>query len=131
MTSFPDQPDHFCPGCGAERQFVGRYPWHFCNDCRDLAVDGENRPLDFGNVSMSGGFVWFYRDEPDLTDPDALQALCLIRGRPVLVHEARFGGIVAEPLPGLAIPGLATHGQTVDLRGGPGLQAARQRLRKQ
>ena len=89
---------HFCPGCGAERKAFPRYPWHFCTNCRRGATDGAGRRLVFGNVSASGGLCWRYATE----DPDAAQVvravLCLIGGRPVLVREARFGGVVAEPL---------------------------------
>ena len=86
---------HFCPGCGAEQKPFARYPWYFCKDCRNLAVDGDGAALCFGNVSFSGGFqVWAADREPVICSG----AACLIRGRPVLVREARFGGIVAEPL---------------------------------
>ena len=42
-------------------------------------------------------------------------ALCRIAGRPVLVGEARFGGIVAEPLPDRPLGD--TPYDTINLRG--------------
>lgn len=94
-------PDHHCPGCGTARRAFPRYPWHFCNDCRARATDGSGRALDFANASMSGGLTWRYADE-DIWH-DAGTVICLIGGRPVMVREARFGGVVAEPIPDRAM----------------------------
>lgn len=93
----PKPPPHFCPGCGAEQKPFLRYPWHFCNDCRALAVDRGGRRLRFGNTDFGGGFYAAYVDE-DHGYPCS-HARCRIGGRPVIVHEARFGGVVAEPIP--------------------------------
>ncbi len=90
-------PPHFCPGCGAERRPFLRYPWYFCKDCLGQACDGAGRTLEFGNVSFSGGFAWRFGDSDPATAVTCTGVICLIRGRPVIVHEARFGGIVAEP----------------------------------
>lgn len=48
---------------------------------------------------MSGGLVWYYSDDPSQLDERALGLICAIRNRPAYIHEARFGGIVAEPIP--------------------------------
>ena len=88
--------EHYCPGCGAARKAFPRYPWHFCNDCRDLATDGQGRPLVFANASLSGGLVFGYANEEARYDCGSVR--CYINERPVLVREARFGGVVAEPL---------------------------------
>jgi hypothetical protein len=90
-----DWPDHHCPGCGVARKPFPRYPWHLCNACCDLACDAEGRKLVFGNASASGGFVWGYADE-DMRY-SSIAVLCLIKSRPVVVGEARFGGVVAQP----------------------------------
>lgn len=89
--------DHFCPGCGTAQQHTPRYPWHFCNDCRNLAQDGAGLQLEFGNTHMSGGLYWAHVGSEDQTVCGAVR--CLIHGRPVLVTEARFGGVVAQPIP--------------------------------
>ena len=87
---------HHCPGCGTPLEAVPRYPWHFCQDCCASATDGQGGGLRFGNATAGGGFTVGPNDG---TDPSpCLGAICLIRGRPVLVREARFGGVVAEPM---------------------------------
>jgi len=103
--------EHHCPGCGTAQEAFLRYPWYFCGDCRRLAHDGHGRSLEFANASLFGGLVWRIKGEEDWQD--ASYVLCLIHGRPVLVHEARFGGVVAEPVPELPLAHL--HG-LVDLR---------------
>lgn len=96
--------DHFCPGCGKSLPHEPRYPWYFCSDCLAQAKDAAGRSLGFGNTSFSGGLVWWYVDAPALRDDRALWVECLIHDRPVVVHEARFGGVVAEPVNPVASP---------------------------
>jgi len=104
-------PEHHCPGCGTAQKAFPRYPWHFCKDCLQLARDGHGRHLEFANASLSGGLVWRIRGQEDWQD--ATYVMCLIHDRPVLVHEARFGGVVAEPVPELPLTHLRG---LVDLR---------------
>lgn len=104
-------PDHFCPGCGTRRKAFARYPWHFCNDCRARAVDGDGQALEFANESLSGGFIFRRVGEADWTACGSV--IARIDGRRVKVHEARFGGVVAEPLTE-DIPGIAPYRQ-IDL----------------
>ena len=92
---------HHCPACGAEREHVPRYPWHLCNDCRRTACDCDGTALRAGNESLSGGFVFSRDGEAWFRAPGVL---ALVRERPVLLHEARFGGIVAEPWAGRPAP---------------------------
>ena len=100
-------PDHFCPGCGTPQKAFARYPWYFCQDCLALAEDGEGRRLLFYNVNPLGGFGWCYADDPHRRDERAAAVICLIHRREVVVHEARFGSIVAEPLSsGLKLMGI-------------------------
>ncbi|MEM6661771.1 MAG: ADP-ribosylglycohydrolase [Pseudomonadota bacterium] len=91
------RPDHFCPGCGAALKSFPRYPWHFCNECRGLATDAAGKRLEFGNASASGGLAWRRRGDTEWVDSD-YRVICLIHGRRVMVTEARFGGMVAQPL---------------------------------
>lgn len=95
-------PGHFCPGCGMPRKPFLRYPWHLCNDCRKQAVDGAGRALEFSNESASGGFMFRYAGD-DEDDDDGGWIPCrgviaYVAKRPVHITEARFGGIVAEPM---------------------------------
>ena len=105
-------PEHHCPGCGARQKHFARYPWHFCKDCRRLAETREGRALAFTQPHAGGGFAFGHADEA--ARYEALGVVCLIHGRPAYVHEARFGGVVAEPIPDLpmARPGV------IDIRRG-------------
>lgn len=62
-----------------------------------LAVDGAGRALEFANESLSGGFLFRYTGEAGWIACRGVVAL--VRDRPVRIGEARFGGVVAEPLP--------------------------------
>ena len=99
-----DLPEHACPGCGAALGAFLRYPWYFCRACVEEVCDREGRRVVGGNTHPFGGFGWRYADEPR----EALRAcggvIALIRGRKVFLHEARFGGVVAEPLAESAEP---------------------------
>ncbi|HVW56246.1 MAG TPA: hypothetical protein VHC00_11230 [Rhizobiaceae bacterium] len=106
--------DHFCPGCGQPQKAFLRYPWHFCSACLGQAEDWQGRRLLFSNASITGGLTWSYRDASDEWRNDSLKVLCLIKGRPVLVMEARFGGVVAQPAIGNVGP-LAKHFPLLDL----------------
>jgi hypothetical protein len=104
-------PEHHCPGCGAAQKAFPRYPWHFCQGCLQMARTGKGQALEFANASLGGGLVWRATGQEEWQD--ATRVLCLIHDRPALVHEARFGGVVAEPVPELPLTHL--HG-LVDLR---------------
>lgn len=93
-----ETPGHFCPCCGAPQKPFLRYPWHLCNDCRKRAIDGAGRGLDFGNVSLSGGFMFRYAGDGEDGWIVCRAVIALVAGRPVYITEARFGGIVAEPI---------------------------------
>ena len=123
-----EEREHYCPGCGKPQRIFLRYPWYFCQDCLDEAVDGDGRRLVFGNVSFSGGLSWGYADDPDMRDDRAVEGICLIRGRPVTVGEARFGGVVAEPVNSSTGHMRVFERNSVVLTGGPVMEAARQRL---
>ncbi len=91
--------DHHCPGCGVALRGAPRYPWRFCEACLARAVDGAGRPLRFGNAGPGGGLAWQYADSDTIFA--CVRVRCLIKGRPVLVSEARFGGVVAQPVNGM------------------------------
>jgi hypothetical protein len=88
---------HFCPGCGRERAFNPRYPWHLCAACLARATDGDGRAVEFSNASFSGGLIYRLAGTKDWSEDVGL-VRCLIGGRPVLVQEAHMGGVVAQPL---------------------------------
>lgn len=90
------EPDHHCPGCGKQTPYFARYPWYFCQDCLAIATDGDGNRLEFGDAAGPGGFHWRRVGEGHWHEAGSVA--CLIKGRPVIVGEARFGGVVAEPL---------------------------------
>lgn len=92
-----DWPDHFCPGCGTAQRAFPRYPWYFCQSCLKRACDQSGRHIRFGNEGFSGGLEWRFDGEDQAQSGQP--AICLIDNRPVAVTEARFGGVVAQPIP--------------------------------
>ena len=48
-------------------------------------------------MSWSGGLFWKYVDSSHLGGEEVGSVLCLIHGRKVIVTEALFGGVVAQP----------------------------------
>jgi len=91
----PARPHSHCPGCGQALAAQERYPWRFCQACLERAEDGGGQRLVFANTALSGGLA--YRRAGDPRETAASAVLCRIDGRPVIVTEARFGGIVAQP----------------------------------
>jgi hypothetical protein len=104
--------------------FNPRYPWHFCGTCLDRTADVEGRRLVFGNLSLSGGLAWAWADDLEHRSKEVPGVVCLIDARPVIVSEARFGGVVAEPL----TAGMRT-GNAVDLASKGGLAKVRASMR--
>ena len=88
--------DHFCPGCGKRLSYGPRTPWYFCGNCTSRATDARGWPITFIGL----GAEWAYAEGygPDAHDRGATAVMCLINGRPSIVHEARQGGVVAQPL---------------------------------
>ncbi len=106
-------PNHHCPVCGASLRAFLRYPWYLCQECVDKAVDGDGRALEFTEMTLSGGFAFRYAGEGEEAWRTCHGVVALVAGRPVRIDEARFGGIVAEPIPNRA---LADSDGVCDLR---------------
>lgn len=90
---FEAQPQH-CPICQAEVAPSRRYPRYVCGTCDGKATDEHGRPLTFSNESFSGGFVARYADTGARRD----NHICWIDGVQCWADEARFGGIVIQPM---------------------------------
>jgi hypothetical protein len=86
--------DQACPLCGAAVPVNPRYPQALCRECAALAGDVRGRPLAFANESMGGGFEARYAD----TGEEYLSHECWVRGVRCWADEARFGGIVIQPI---------------------------------
>lgn len=81
-----------CPICSTEVAYSERYPGYLCSSCAAKATDENGRPLDFGNISLSGGFAANYSDTGERRDSH----ICYIDGIKCRADEARFGGIVIQ-----------------------------------
>ncbi len=86
--------DQLCPICGVPVVPLARYPHYVCETCAVKAVAPDGRPLRFFNLSLSGGFGAEYAD----TDEPYDSAICYIAGVKCFANEARFGGIVIQPV---------------------------------
>jgi hypothetical protein len=64
----------------------------------DRAVDAGGRRLTFFNETLSGGFAAAYADSGARVEIDEDQTTCFIDGVLCLAREARFGGIVVQPV---------------------------------
>ena len=76
-------------------------------------MDGNGRRLEFGNASVSGGLIWRYRNGEKWRD--AGHVACRISAHAALIADARFGGVVAVPVPKAGFD--SPPYKLVDLRG--------------
>ena len=84
----------YCPICSMPVQPSGRYPHYLCAACAKRAVDINGRALSFFNVSLSGG----YNAKFTYTKETYNSHICYIDGLKCYADEARFGGIVIQPV---------------------------------
>lgn len=95
MDRSPNLPgQHHCPICQTVLRPIERYPRYVCSACEARATSRDGRPLGFGNTGISGGFEGRYLDSGESYD----SARCWIDGIACVAQEARFGGIVIQPL---------------------------------
>ena len=85
---------HSCPICGDPLPVSSRYPDYICSACVEKAKDELGRPVEFYNVSVSGGFKAVYID----TQEERNSHVCFIEGRRCWASEAHLGGIVVQPV---------------------------------
>lgn len=72
-----------------------RYPAYVCDACERLATAEDGRAVVFYNGSLSGRCIGKYV----ATGEEYPSDLCYIRGVACRAREARFGGVVVQPLP--------------------------------
>ncbi len=94
MKDMEDMEFHPCPICSAPTHHRARYPGSVCFDCYGRACDSQGQKLNFFNLSMSGGFEAVIADTGEICPSH----VCVINGVECWANEARFGGIVIEPL---------------------------------
>ena len=85
-----------CSICGATMKTLPRYPRRVCGTCAAKASDESGRALQFFNTSLGGGFIAYYADSNQTETYPSHH--CFIDGIRCYADEARFGGIVVEPL---------------------------------
>jgi hypothetical protein len=90
-----------CPCCTSNVQPNPRYTAYVCRDCVALAKAPDGRAVIFNNVnpsdalpnmSVAGSYV--------ISDEVYASDLCTIRGLECQAREARFGGVVIQPIEG-------------------------------
>lgn len=90
----PNDASQACPICGRGVPASPRYPNYVCSACFVEAADEDGHLLDFHNISMTGGFEAVYRATKERRNSH----ICYIRGIQCYANEARFGGIVIQPI---------------------------------
>jgi hypothetical protein len=85
---------HACPICKVALRKIERYPNYVCASCVLIAQSQDGEPLSFFNTSFSGGLIATYTKSGEHYDSNR----CWINGVECVADEARFGGIVIQPL---------------------------------
>jgi hypothetical protein len=83
-----------CPVCAAPASPSPRTPRPLCPVCVLEATDARGCPLRFSNSGLSGGFEARYANDGARYDGRE----CFVRGVRCRVDEAKFGGIVVQPV---------------------------------
>ncbi len=88
-----------CPHDGLPAYQSPRYPDALCSGCSNRATDLGGRPVAMGNVSLSGGFTAWHRDDKTPCDQVTGEHVVLIDGTRFRADEAHMGGTVVRPVP--------------------------------
>jgi|GEM_PF-969246 len=91
----PGQP---CPVCGTRLRSNPRYPRHVCGWCAAWVTDAAGRAVSLSNTSLLGTGLTAHHADGTLAPPDVLAGRVWIRGVEHRAQEARFGGIVVQPV---------------------------------
>ena len=83
-----------CPLCGSAVAENPRYPAYVCERCVDKASSATGRRVRYYNIDMSGGCEGQYEDDGSPYP----SSRCWIDNTECRAEEARFGGIVIQPL---------------------------------
>ncbi|MFN1835254.1 hypothetical protein AB2B38_008330 [Balneola sp. MJW-20] len=90
-----------CPICDKNVTPIERYPNYVCVDCQERMTDKEGRRVDFAERSeQRDGVIYlkgiggYYVD----TDENYDSLFCFIDGSKFRASEARFGGVVIQPV---------------------------------
>jgi hypothetical protein len=91
------RPAQSCPVCGTLVRENPRYTRHVCGWCAADMTDEAGRAVVLSNASLTGGFTAHHPDG-SLASPDVLAGRVWIGGVEFRAQEARFGGVVVQPL---------------------------------
>jgi hypothetical protein len=85
-----------CPICGTPVTPYPRYPKYLCSDCAARAVTPDGRALVFHNIDASGGYMALHADTREPYESHLVHVGAVA----CYADEARFGGIVIQPIEG-------------------------------
>ena len=91
------RPMQHCPLCGTLLRENPRYPRHVCGWCAQDVTDEAGRPVILANASLTGGYT-AQRPDGSPASSDVLAGRVWIDGVALRAQEARFGGVVVQPL---------------------------------
>jgi len=83
-----------CPICSKDVRPSLRYANYVCSECVPKATDENGQLVGFVNEDISGGCVGVYIGSQQLYS----KTECFINGIKCKAQEARFGGIVIQPI---------------------------------
>jgi hypothetical protein len=86
--------EQLCPICAKQVEVNQRYPQYLCVPCVSKALSTDGRLHRFDNLTFSGGLCGHFVD----TGTDYLSDECFIDGFACRAEEARFGGVVIQPI---------------------------------
>lgn len=87
-------PSQRCPICRTKVSPSSRHPRYVCPACVALAQSHDGRRVEFSNATIFGGLAGRYLDNGERY----ARAQCFIEGVRCEAGEARFGGVVIEPV---------------------------------
>jgi predicted amidophosphoribosyltransferase len=80
-----------CPICGMELPASKRYKNYVCDKCIERAVDEDGKPASFYSEARRN-------EDGSFQTPYTLRKVCYIDGIKCRGQEAKFGGLVVEPV---------------------------------
>lgn len=90
-----------CPVCGGEGRGSISYPAAICRDCEASLVDWAGQPVDVTSTSFLGTGIQISNGEDVVVDDDTP---IFVDGIACWAREARFGGVVVQPVAGWLSP---------------------------
>lgn len=95
-----------CPVCGGEGRGSISYPAAICRDCEARLVDWAGQPVDVTSTSFLGTGIQVSNGEDVVVDDDTP---IFVDGIECWAREARFGGVVVQPVAGWLKPPFPTE----------------------